>query len=676
MATFVVLSALVALGAPPPPPSTPGISFNTSFGSYMVLQQAPTQACVYGMLGVGGTSASIKVSVSYNDEQSSVYSMAAAVDDAGGWKSCLKPGNVGGDVTITATCTGCTNTTDAVIEHATFGDVWYCGGQSNMALSLKHTFSRNASRDAILAGNYSNIRIHGIKGNMNPFQPWVTLKQALMPTPSCPAGDSDCTDFMSFSGACYYFGQSLTDDLEAMHGSAPPIGLVHTAFGGSSIEQWLSNKSIATCEMIGQSSANQEWHDQRVLPYIGMTVKGWVWYQGENDMFGVKGNSESNVGYSCAMKALIEEWRTLWSATPNTTSSQAPFGIVTLASTGGEGANGLAMGAMRQAQTAGYGVLPASGMPNTFLAQAYDLDDEWNSLSGGGPCMSYGYNETSPSFHCCGADANQTLCIPEWANKCQNMCKSVTGTAQYMGGLHPRSKKYVGERLSTAALNTVYGGTEAYTGPTLAGCQLDSSALTIEFNKDLLRGESVALQPYANPNFTPYFHGRANPAFHSGSQLYVQTVASSFCIEDLAVNASNKSGPVYCPTWAGGVGTSSTRPAPDGRFPTFGGSGMTTDNDPNDFNMGWINLPIKAGPSPNTIVADLTPLAGKVPTAVRYAWGTVDCCDLTDPDTYSVHGCIANCPIIGSKSKLPANPFVASIQNNKCKCISPQTCDS
>ena len=55
-----------------------------------------------------------------------------------------------------------------------------------------------------------------------------------------------------------------------------------------------------------------------------------------------------------------------------------------LASSGSEG--GPHMGAMRQAQTANYGVvLPTDAMPNTFLAQAYDLDDEWGSSAG--PCV-------------------------------------------------------------------------------------------------------------------------------------------------------------------------------------------------------------------------------------------------------------------------------------------------
>lgn len=126
------------------------------------------------------------------------------------------------------------------------------------------------------------------------------------------------------------------------------------------------------------------------MPYVHMTLKGWIWYQGENDMHGLKGNSGSNTGYSCMMANLVREWRMLWSASAGTTDTQAPFGVVTLATSGGEGENNSeAMGAMRHAQTAGYGLLPNEAMPNTFLAQAYDLDDEWVSSSGGGVSKCY-----------------------------------------------------------------------------------------------------------------------------------------------------------------------------------------------------------------------------------------------------------------------------------------------
>lgn len=79
---------------------------------------------------------------------------------------------------------------------------------------------------------------------------------------------------MQFSSTCYYFGESLTDALGA---DAPPIGLIHTAWGGSMIEQWLDNASIATCGNVSKSPANQMFHDQLVLPYVDTTIKGFVW---------------------------------------------------------------------------------------------------------------------------------------------------------------------------------------------------------------------------------------------------------------------------------------------------------------------------------------------------------------------------------------------------------------
>lgn len=48
-----------------------------------------------------------------------------------------------------------------------------------MALPILHTFHRNISMDGILQGKYDNIRIHGIKGNMNPNLDWTTLKNAV-----------------------------------------------------------------------------------------------------------------------------------------------------------------------------------------------------------------------------------------------------------------------------------------------------------------------------------------------------------------------------------------------------------------------------------------------------------------------------------------------------------------
>ena len=58
--------------------------------------------------------------------------------------------------------------------------------------------------------------------------------------------------------------------------------------------------------------------------------------------------------------------------------------------------------------------------------------------------------------------------------------------------------------------------------------------------------------------------------------------------------------------------------------------------------------------------------------AVRYAW-TGDCCSESPPSSKPCP--VESCPIMGSSSALPANPFVAHIVGGKCKCVAPQVCD-
>ena len=76
-------------------------------------------------------------------------------------------------------------------------------------------------------------------------------------------------------------------------------------------------------------------------------------YQGENNCGALKGQYTHGLGYSCEQAVLIKGWREIWSQTPGTTDPQAPFGVVTLASSGAEGADS-EMGTMRIAQTVYY----------------------------------------------------------------------------------------------------------------------------------------------------------------------------------------------------------------------------------------------------------------------------------------------------------------------------------
>ena len=369
-------------------------------------------------------------------------------------------------------------------------------------------------------------------------------------------------------------------------------------------------------------------------------------------MGGIKGNAQAHIGYACNQKALVDGWRKAFSATPNTTDPLAPFGIVTLASSGSEG--GPNMGAMRMAQTASYGILPNPDMPNTFLAQAYDLDDEWGPAAG--PCT--GTDWACCPFRCGGcAPYNKTACDAGTKGHpeiCTNACNAALDTPFRMGGIHPRSKFQVGDRLATAYYNSIAGGTGASSGPTLSTCSLDADELHISFNTTLLQGDKLKINEWGQPWTAPVRH--ASP--EGGSYLYVQTNASQFCMETTGVNNATSGQPIpgmqMCPEWAGGDG----RP-------------VTSDS---NLDGGWTLLNFTADSAGTGIVVDLKPLNGSTPTAVRYAWGIVQCCDHSDPTLYVTHGCVANCPIYSAKAALPATPFKAKIVNGKCECVAPQVC--
>jgi hypothetical protein len=149
----------------------------------MVLQREPAKAAVYGSVLEPG--ATIEVTVSSSGAGAPSYTIAAAVMPAATtyhgpaganytaeWKVYLKPAPAGGSLTITAKCTqGCGSggangggvRDVATIERVTHGDVYFCSGQSNMALPLTHTFSAKSLQAELLAGKYSQLRFFQVR---------------------------------------------------------------------------------------------------------------------------------------------------------------------------------------------------------------------------------------------------------------------------------------------------------------------------------------------------------------------------------------------------------------------------------------------------------------------------------------------------------------------------------
>ena len=61
------------------------------------------------------------------------------------------------------------------------------------------------------------------------------------------------------------------------------------------------------------AGANGQLYNGMVLPFVNMSLKGWNWYQGENNLGFHTGNVLDNAGYACMLPTMIANWRRMWS---------------------------------------------------------------------------------------------------------------------------------------------------------------------------------------------------------------------------------------------------------------------------------------------------------------------------------------------------------------------------
>jgi len=323
--------------------------------------------------------------------------------------------------------------------------------------------------------------------------------------------DEEYATFFDFSAVCYYFAESVTDYFLLDGRTPPPIGLIQSALGGTEIQKWTPTAVFETCSDFETIKGSQSLYDNHVVPFSNTTVKGFLWYQGEQNMGSVFGNAHQERGYSCALSKMIAAWRGLFSAVPGTTDPMAPFGIVTLTGQGDEGHPDI--GGMYLAQTGGHGVLPNPDMPNTFLAVAFDLDD---------PYM----NNTCVKKGCVPMKVDDAACAG-----CEGYAASAQETPT-QGAVHPRVKKPIGDRLARGAYASVYGGNVHATGPVLSGCKLKGNKLTIKFNRTLLGTDKVEVGDYYRPTNATYLQILTNQTLFCLQAVPIKSGKKTKCLDD------------------------------------------------------------------------------------------------------------------------------------------------
>ena len=186
-----------------------------ALGSHMVLQrEKPT---TFG----GWTKPGSTVTVSIDGQQ---YKAKAGTD--GKWDAKVTPPKVGGPYTISIDGPEHMELTDVLV-----GDVWLCGGQSNMEFGIGGEKDGAAE---IAQADHPNIRLF-IDSHQVAASPRAVNGGAWTVCSPQTVGQGG---WNGFSAVGYHFGRKLQQELNI------PIGLVSVNWGGTPAEAWTSAASL------------------------------------------------------------------------------------------------------------------------------------------------------------------------------------------------------------------------------------------------------------------------------------------------------------------------------------------------------------------------------------------------------------------------------------------------
>ncbi len=196
--------------APSQPAAKPLPFVSPLFGDNMVLQRGKTNS-IWGWSQPGD-----KVTVEIG---ATTASAIAGPDHR--WQVRIQPPAVGGPYTVKI------GGHDAVeLHNVMVGDVWLCGGQSNMGLPLRFTLN---GADEVKAANYPDIRFFTVATRV-AYRP-TDIVDGKWNTVSPQTADR-------LSAVAYYFARKVQ---QATH---IPIGLVLDNVGGTPAEAWTSAEAL------------------------------------------------------------------------------------------------------------------------------------------------------------------------------------------------------------------------------------------------------------------------------------------------------------------------------------------------------------------------------------------------------------------------------------------------
>ena len=332
------------------------LAVSGAFKDHMVLQRE-TEAVIWGT-GVPGK----KVSV-MGTWDNKVYRVSS--DKDGKWQAKMKTPGAGGPYQVHVG----DGKKKITLNDVLLGDVWICGGQSNMQWKMRG-FGVDHWKEDVQQAKLPMIRlcdvpqVLGLEEQDNISTSWRVCSPSSV---------------MNFSAVGYFFGLRLHKELNV------PIGLVSTNWGGSSAEAWTSEEVLrkqfpefkpAFAKYPGQlqeggatyrAKNKPKWLNQRspsacynsmIKPLLPLSFRGVIWYQGES-------NVKTPEQYQTLFPAMIQDWRDRWG------QGDFPFYFVQIAPFNYK-TNPMSAAFLREAQGM------ALALPNTGMVVTMDIGNPTN----------------------------------------------------------------------------------------------------------------------------------------------------------------------------------------------------------------------------------------------------------------------------------------------------------
>lgn len=276
-------------------------------------------------------------------------------NDAGEWAVYLSALPAG----ITSNLIVFTSSEKIICKNIVLGEVWLCGGQSNMEWKM---------------GGLQNVYANELKIANNKQIRFVVADRSMSTTPKhniaiektwsviTPYSIGNC------SAVAYWFAKKMQAKLNV------PIGLVVSNWGATGAESWISQSGLKNFpnylynKNIEDTSTNEinkntpsVLFNAMIAPLINLSIKGVIWYQGET-------NTDRPLEYKTLFPCLIKDWRTVWK------SGDFPFLFVQLSSYGKicESPCESNWALVREAQS------KALALKNTAMAVTIDLGESDN----------------------------------------------------------------------------------------------------------------------------------------------------------------------------------------------------------------------------------------------------------------------------------------------------------